>query len=472
MGICCSKVKNLRSKTTYKVGDENEKMMIPTYDVALDRASKLNKHAIDQDFDEADTDSDESDYDPTKDEDAGDGIAWTTNHTGVVDSVPQHGQDANPTNPIPQGTSSESSTIPESTAIVQPPPAKLISFNGSVPFNTKKRWSMLLEKATDGPPVASSAKRTPAIVNNSTDSPGIVTHISKDAGNVVLRKDGGSVLYKQAVLKNAAKAPPDKPANGVPKPHQAVPLSDIPFMKVKSNSTSSVFVSSTINSPDIDELCRTMSLALFYLIQKHYSESHQPDHKFEIFDETRHPLTKAKINPKELPSVLMIYKFVNAIFTAEKLAAECLIMCLAYVERLIALSGLVLTPYNWRRVVLGALILASKVWEEQAVWNADFLELFPAITVNDLNLLERHYLHLLQFNVTLSASFYAKYYFELRSLSEKDRRQFPLDPLNNEAEKRLEQRSAEKENKARKIKRSQSMEFMVNKKKSFPQVLN
>jgi hypothetical protein len=53
------------------------------------------------------------------------------------------------------------------------------------------------------------------------------------------------------------------------------------------------------------------------------------------------------------------------------------------------------------------------VWEEDAVWNADFIDVFPNLTVRDVNLLERTWLDLLQYNVQLSASHYAKYYFEL-----------------------------------------------------------
>lgn len=102
------------------------------------------------------------------------------------------------------------------------------------------------------------------------------------------------------------------------------------------------------------------------------------------------------------------------------------------------MTGVTIHASNWRRIVLGALILASKVWEDQAVWNVDFLNVFPNLTVDDLNQLERHYLNSLQFNVSLKASVYAKYYFELRALSERDSQHFPLKPLDKEGQKRLE----------------------------------
>jgi hypothetical protein len=61
------------------------------------------------------------------------------------------------------------------------------------------------------------------------------------------------------------------------------------------------------------------------------------------------------------PTQKDIYRFVFSIFKAEKLPAECAILCLAYIERLIANTKITLHGTNWRRVTLGALILASKV---------------------------------------------------------------------------------------------------------------
>ena len=131
---------------------------------------------------------------------------------------------------------------------------------------------------------------------------------------------------------------------------------------------------------------------------------------------------------------------------------------MAYIDRLVAFTGISLLPSNWRRIVLGCLILASKVWEDQAVWNVDFVDVFSKVTVKDLNQLERNVLNGLQFNVSLKASVYAKYYFELRTLSERDDKNFPLKPLDKKGAKRLEKRSTgvEETAKMKKITRSKS----------------
>jgi hypothetical protein len=213
--------------------------------------------------------------------------------------------------------------------------------------------------------------------------------------------------------------------------------------RYKSNSTSSLYIKDTLGAPDLDALLRCMGIALHF----HIMAGHDSEQKtfFDIFDEEKHYLTSTPVDINKLPDVDEISTFLITIFKAERLGVECGILCLAYIERIIALTGLSLHASNWRRVTLSALILASKVWEDQAVWNVDFLSVFPCITVQDLAQLEKVVLNLLQFNVSLKASLYAKYYFELRSLAETDSLQFSLEPLSKEDAQRLEKRSAETE---------------------------
>jgi hypothetical protein len=71
-------------------------------------------------------------------------------------------------------------------------------------------------------------------------------------------------------------------------------------------------------------------------------------------------------------------------------------------------------------VSISALVLAQKVWDDTPLINADFSILYPALSVKEINALERKFLDLLEFKLAVSPSLYAQYYFELRSICEEN----------------------------------------------------
>jgi len=157
-----------------------------------------------------------------------------------------------------------------------------------------------------------------------------------------------------------------------------------------------------------------------------------------VFSEETFPLND-DYNLENSPTSNKIGFFLSLIFNGEKLSAESAVMALAYIDRLLSLTNLHLHASNWRRVTLGAIIVASKVWEDQAIWNVDFLNVFPYCTVEDLNRLERQFLSAIQYMVTLKSSVYTKYYLDIRALSDKNN--FPMEPLTEERLKELEIRT-------------------------------
>jgi len=203
----------------------------------------------------------------------------------------------------------------------------------------------------------------------------------------------------------------------------------------KSSSCSTIFLDdSTVSQPNLKNTLKCLSLAIYYHIRNRSSQR-----EMEIFDERLHPLSKDGPPPdSHNPEHRQIYRFVRTLFNAAQLTAECAIIALVYLERLLTYAEMDIMPSNWRRMVLGSVLLASKVWDDQAVWNVDYCHILKDISVEDMNELERQCLELLQFNINVPSSVYAKYYFDLRTLAEANDLTLPPEPLSKERAMRLE----------------------------------
>ena len=119
------------------------------------------------------------------------------------------------------------------------------------------------------------------------------------------------------------------------------------------------------------------------------------------------------------PSFREVYRFVNNIFLKAQLEAEVLIISLVYFERLLMVmeSQLVIGYRNWRAIVLACCVLASKVWDDLSMINADFSCIMAKqFTLKQINKLEVAMLSALKFDVKVSLSMYVLYYFKLRSM--------------------------------------------------------
>ncbi|CAB1326085.1 unnamed protein product [Coregonus sp. 'balchen'] len=154
----------------------------------------------------------------------------------------------------------------------------------------------------------------------------------------------------------------------------------------KHSSCSTIFLDdNTVSQPNLKFTIKCVSLAIYYHIKNRDTDGGM---RQDIFDEKLHPLTKSEVPSdydKHDPEQKQIYRFV-------------------YVERLLTYAEIDIGPGNWKRIVLGAILLASKVWDDQAVWNVDYCQILKDITVEDMNELERQFLELLQFNINVPSS--------------------------------------------------------------------
>lgn len=121
----------------------------------------------------------------------------------------------------------------------------------------------------------------------------------------------------------------------------------------------------------------------------------------------------------QIPSESEIYDFAHRLFKTVQLSSECSIVCLIYVERLMENAKVPLLPDTWRPIFMCGLLLASKVWQDLSSWNIEFASVYPQFSLDAINRLELQFLRLVKWDLYISSSAYAKYYFALRSLVEK-----------------------------------------------------
>ena len=136
--------------------------------------------------------------------------------------------------------------------------------------------------------------------------------------------------------------------------------------------------------------------------------------------------------------------FINYVFTHVNYQPECNIVALVYVNRITSNGAVVLTPSNWLNVWITAIMIAHKMWEDNAYKTSSFATLLPGVSKQAVRDMEFKFLDMIDFHITISSSLYAKYYFELRQMY-KDlglgAGAFTDRPLSNVKERQLEERS-------------------------------
>merc|ERR1712232_1298654 len=124
---------------------------------------------------------------------------------------------------------------------------------------------------------------------------------------------------------------------------------------------------------------------------------------------------------------------------------EVSIITLFYLDRFTELSGVAMTPDNWQRLTISAMMLASKVWNDESFENFEFAQLCPLYTLDEINTFERIFLKSVGYNMSVKGSEYAKTYFLLRTLGAKDSADFALEPINDLRASRLSDRCLKKQ---------------------------
>lgn len=214
-------------------------------------------------------------------------------------------------------------------------------------------------------------------------------------------------------------------------------------IKARSNTTSSVYAKNTPSKPDVVELITCLTGELMRQIDANTGSYEFAD---DMFSERLYDPTAEAVKPP--PEALKA--FITKVFKEAEVGEEVIVMAWVYLTRLCAISPVRLAASNWKLLVLSCFMLASKVWEEEAVWNEDFLQLFPAISVKKFAAVELKMLNLMSFEVCVKASQYAEAYFSLTSKAQ-TKRDWKKKPLTADEARDLEIRTLNLQTKSKKL---------------------
>ncbi|XP_032123167.1 cyclin-Y-like protein 2 [Sapajus apella] len=197
------------------------------------------------------------------------------------------------------------------------------------------------------------------------------------------------------------------------------------------SSCSTIFIDdSTASHPHLTMPLNSVALEIYYHIKQR-----DADRTLGIFDERLHPFTQEWLLEEYFkydPGHKLIFTFLRTLFKAKRLTADLAIRSLVYIERLISYADINICPTNWKRIVFGATLLAVRVGHNVAVCHEHYCKLFENITVDDMNELERHFVELIDFNISVAGSIHGRYYFDLRALAHKHGLYLPVYLLQRE----------------------------------------
>ena len=214
----------------------------------------------------------------------------------------------------------------------------------------------------------------------------------------------------------------------------------------KSSTTGHIMLNSTIDNPNVKLIIKGVATLLHSNLLEDLDDGRtiNPSTELYYFDEEKY----IKENPdnfdedrlkllRKIPTQEDISGFIEALYDIAQFSGECCVICLIYINRIIALTSMPLLPTSWRPLVLIALMVAQKMWDDKYLSNSDFSTIYPFFDNKQLNTLEMKFLELIQYNTHIKFSIYTKYYLELKSLVP----DFPLKPMDVFTMAKLEKQS-------------------------------
>lgn len=249
------------------------------------------------------------------------------------------------------------------------------------------------------------------------------------------------------------------------------------FRKKKSSSSSSIFLDTTMLSPSSKDMIKAVAILLKTQINEdntmiktiskesdlyYFSEEKYIEEFPEYFDE------KKKANIHKSPTIDEISEFMEALYNCVQFSPECCIICLIYIYRIIAITGLSLKETNWRPLVFTSLMICQKIWDDNSLPNGDFTIIYPFFDKDQLNKLEMKFMEIIQYNLNINTNQYSNFYFNLKDLAKKENINikplsiYDLEKIRNQIDQRKEKLSKRSDSHGKRLKIGENSNYVIN----------
>lgn len=119
------------------------------------------------------------------------------------------------------------------------------------------------------------------------------------------------------------------------------------------------------------------------------------------------------------PRTTDVQKFLMCAFREFRLPNELAVMVVVYLERLVA-GGTELRLWNWKPILLAAMLVASKIWEDVSSQNVDFSRANSVYSLQSINLMEHIFADQIAWRLIVSPEEYSQVYYNLKQAMHSD----------------------------------------------------
>ena len=190
----------------------------------------------------------------------------------------------------------------------------------------------------------------------------------------------------------------------------------------------------SVHKPDVQKIIHGLAILLSYLIEEP-PEKYIKKQSWDIFsvpgDKTKviAPITQGEREKNAGDCVIpskTVKDFLAQLFKICQWTSECHIISFVLMIRLVNMSNgnVALHRYNWQCMLCVSLMISQKLWDDVSLNNVDFPQVWRMVAPNggdmdlkDINFMEREFLSIIGFEVTVSLRLYTSCYYDVMALA-------------------------------------------------------